>query len=183
MLRKLWHDPVWSKVIAATLITVVISAGGYVLGLMPLVKVVLSSIWSFVISQTSVPNWLIAVFSVPILVLIFGVVSAGVTGLKKTDDDVTTWESYRSDSFYSLNWSWEYSKSGKISKLYTLCPACSYQILPHQVAGPNYYSHYIEYKCDECGYKVKTFKEEYDTLLSKIERKIQRNIRTGDWAG
>ena len=52
MFKKLWKDPVWSKVIATGLIALIASAGVYLLGWLPTLIDVLAKFWNFVIASS-----------------------------------------------------------------------------------------------------------------------------------
>jgi DNA-directed RNA polymerase subunit RPC12/RpoP len=74
---------------------------------------------------------------------------------------------------------WRYS-GNRIDNLHSLCPRCQYQILPKDsssyAAAPRY-----EYKCDDCGYSAGTIKGYPEELHQKVELKIQKAVRTGEW--
>ena len=61
MLNKLWNDPVWSKVIAGIILTSGAALGTYFFNWWPAIGHFLSEAYSFALSSTSVPNWILGV--------------------------------------------------------------------------------------------------------------------------
>ena len=172
MFKKLWKDPVWSKVIATGLIALIASAGVYLLGWLPTLIDVLAKFWNFVIASSSVPNWLIGLMAIPCLLLCWALVVELKDKITASDSEPINWKSYKRDNFFGLLWVWRYS-GNSIEGLHSLCPNCEYQILPRDASAfaavPRF-----ECKCDDCGYSAGSFEEDPRELLHKVELKIQK---------
>lgn len=179
MINKIWKDPVWSKVISAGILALIASVSAYFLGAWPTIKVALSQAWSFVLSSTSVPNWIIGIMAVPCLLLGYVI----LIGIKEwlIGESGVGFKNYTKDNFFDLLWVWRYS-GNEIDDLHSLCPRCQYQILPKDAASfaavPRY-----EYTCDDCGYFVGFIEGYPDELHQKVKLKIQKSLRTGEWDG
>lgn len=63
MLKKLWHDPVGSKVIAGVILLIIGGAGigTYLLNGWPVIVQYAKDAYNFALSPTSLPNWIIGV--------------------------------------------------------------------------------------------------------------------------
>lgn len=61
MLKKFWNDPVWSKVIAGTILAAGAVLGTYFLDWWPVIGHLLRVVYSFARSSTQVPNWILGV--------------------------------------------------------------------------------------------------------------------------
>jgi hypothetical protein len=179
MINKIWKDPVWSKVIAAGILALIASVSAYFLGAWPSIKAILSQAWSFVLSSTSVPNWLLGIMMVPCLLLGY-VLLIGLKEWLAGGESGVSFKNYTKDNFFGLLWMWRYSGNG-IDNLHSLCPRCQYQILPKDAsfyaAVPRY-----DYICDDCGYSAGSIEGDPEELHQKVELKIQKALRTGEWA-
>lgn len=69
MIKKLWKDPVWSKVIATGVIALLAYTGAYLLGLLPTIIIIFVKSWNFVAASSSVPNWLIGIMVISCFML------------------------------------------------------------------------------------------------------------------
>lgn len=61
MLRRIWDDPVWSKVISDGIIAVLVSIWAYIAGYTSVFMSCLRQAWIFATSYSSVPNWALGV--------------------------------------------------------------------------------------------------------------------------
>ncbi len=178
MLKKIWKDPVWSVVISAGILALIASVSAYFSGAWPSIKSALTHAWLFITSNSSVPNWLIGIMLVPCL--LFGyVLLAGVKEWVISSGSEASFKNYTKDDFFGLRWMWRYS-NGRIDNVHSLCPRCQYQIIPKGAscygAAPRY-----DYTCDDCGYSIGTIEGYPEDLTRKVELKIQKALRTGEW--
>lgn len=178
MLSKIWKDPVWSKVIAAGILMLIALISTYFLGAWPSIKAFLSQAWSFALSGTSVPNWLLGIMILPFFLL--GYVFLIVLKERLANDESgVSFQNYTRDNLFGLLWVWRYS-GGRINNLHSLCPHCQYQIIPKNdssfAAVPRY-----DYACDDCGYSAGSIGGNPSELHQKVELKIQKALRTGEW--
>ncbi|WP_413664871.1 hypothetical protein ACG1BZ_06285 [Microbulbifer sp. CNSA002] len=178
MLKGIWKDPVWSKVIATGILAVIASFGTYIFGVWPEIGSAFSQAWSFTIASTSTPNWLLALMAIPCILLIFSVL-VEIKGKISASEPTKTWKSYTRDNFLGLLWSWRYT-GNKIYNLHSLCPQCEYQILPKDVSAFSAVPRY-DYSCEDCGYSAGSFEGYPEDLLQKVQLKIQKGLRTGQW--
>jgi hypothetical protein len=179
MIKSLWKDPVWSKVIATGILALLTYLGAYLLGLSPAIIAFFAQSWGFFTATSSVPNWLIGLMTIPCLVLGWALVVELKSRMSAEVTEPVNWNSYQRDNFFGLLWGWRYS-GNSIEGLHSLCPNCEYQVLPRDVSSyiavPRF-----ECKCEDCGYSAGSFKGEPRELLHKVELKIQKELRTGNW--
>jgi hypothetical protein len=64
--QMLWNDPVWSKVIAAGVLALIAALGSYVAGLWPMIG-------TWLVSETSGPNWFAAFVLTGVSFIVSGV--------------------------------------------------------------------------------------------------------------
>jgi hypothetical protein len=126
MLKKLWHDPVWSKVIAGIILAFGAVAIAYVLDLGPTIIRSLRE-WSQVLgASTPVPNWLLvvlALLALPVIIVLIIVLLPAVPILGSAiqvsgaGSASPSWRAYTSDDFIGLHWRWTYFGDGTINTL------------------------------------------------------------------
>jgi hypothetical protein len=180
MIKGIWKDPVWSTVIATGILTAVASIGTYLFGVWPAIGSAIRKGWDFTVASTPTPNWLLGLMAIPCIIFILALI-ADIRGRFSENKTTKTWKSYTRDNFFGLLWSWRYS-GNQIENLHSLCPRCEYQILPK--AASSYVSVPIyDYSCDDCGYSAGSFESYPDELHQKVQLKIQKALRTGQWAG
>jgi hypothetical protein len=180
LIKKYWHDPVWSKVIAGTILALAAGVGAYFFDWWPSIKGIAQGIIDFLQSQTAVPNWLLGVMAIPML---FGIYVFGYVIWKGyfTNNQTPTWRNYVKDSFFEIHWSWRYSESGQIFDLYSFCPNCDFQIYPRRHLDVWRDFTHISFHCESCGKDLGNFSDDVEQFENKITRHIQRNIRSGEW--
>lgn len=179
MLKSLWKDPVWSAVIASSLVATAGAGGTYLLGLWPTITSAAGLAWNFLLTSTAVPNWLLILIGIAVIPTLLLVVAGIWTLLTRGRPDQGTWADYTSDKFFGLRWRWRYV-AGSIDRLNTFCPHCDYQVFPHNASG--FAAVYrIGFKCDSCHRSLGEFEEGVGSLESKVERFIQQKIRNGTW--
>ena len=143
-----------------------------------MISAALSQAWAYVLGSTLIPRWLLGVIIIPCILLVIAILS----GLKDKFSDKNTavsWRNYTSDNFFGLLWSWRYI-GNQIDNLHSLCPHCKYQILPRDVAAYAVVPRF-ECTCDDCGYSAGSFEGYPEELRQKVQLKIQKATRTGDW--
>ena len=85
-MRKLWHDPVWSKVIAGVILAVGATVVSYLLTWGSVIDPLLTRVFAFTSSATSMPNWLIGILV--LLLLAVALVRPGTLWQKKLPSSV-----------------------------------------------------------------------------------------------
>jgi hypothetical protein len=175
--KKLWHDPVWSKVIAAVIVAVPASVATYLLDWWPAIGRFAAQSYAFIFGSTNTPNWillLLIVLAVPTGLLSGAIVWQAVFPQKSAGP---SWLNYTTDMFYGLRWRWKFLNGGEIYDTFIFCPHCDYQVIAHQ--SP--YLEHVEFFCDSCHRPLGEFQETFASLASKVERSIQQKIRNGTW--
>ncbi|MBD3676790.1 MAG: hypothetical protein HUJ27_00115 [Rhodobacteraceae bacterium] len=177
MLKKVWTDPVWSKVIATGIIAgvgvLITSLGGW----WPEVIIAINDIWLFLVATTTVPNWFLSLLVICSL-LMLGVLLIGVWSLFRSESQPSDlWRTYREDYFFGLRWRWDYgSDASHIYLLTAFCPHCDLQVHPVDIARYSGVNRY-EYKCEDCNVNLKTFDMPIPQIEDKVIRQIQKKIR------
>lgn len=176
ILRRLWNDPVWSKVIATAIVAVLAMVATYFLNWWPVLGRMFSEGWSRVVQKTPTPNWLLAILvllAVPAL-LVIGAISWRWAFPPRPPP--ASWADYTTDSFLGLRWRWRYLDGGLPHEFHTFCPICDYQVVAER-AGAYQAVPRIAFHCDVCGRDVAVFGEPLEVLESKVGRLIQQKIR------
>jgi hypothetical protein len=162
--------------------------GGLILMILPKVwsgfPNVFSFLWrgihlvvSFLLAHQEVPVWLLFIligwFLFSWFVLIKGLFSERAK---------SPFKFYRQDFIDGMLWRWTYNNNQKIMDLYPFCSICDAQIIVLIEAGLMYdYPDTNRYKCEKCDKVIHTEAGDDRFYRSKIERELQRRIRTGEW--
>jgi len=177
---KLWHDPVWSKVIATVILAVGATITTYFFNWWPEIGKFVALCFSFALASTPIPNWLI--FALGLLALP-AVILFGAIGWRTAFPPQSTppsWKNYTTDFFFNLRWQWKYDPAGQICDTHTFCPHCDFQVYARQVSAFQFVDH-IAFHCENCGSHLGEFKESLALLENKTMRFIQLKIRNGTW--
>lgn len=168
-LKKIWKDPVWSKIIASGVIALLV----WLLSKVKLIKQYFMSGVDFLLSQTSLPNWLLLFsFSISTIFIIWLILDFRASKMPNK---------YIRDHIEGLDWEWKYYGS-KITDLKPLCPKCKHEILERQVQqfGHSHFPKH-EFFCEGCGYFLAINDNPVYEFYSRINRHIERKIRTKEW--
>lgn len=179
MLKVIWNDPVWSKVIAASILALVAFVGTYFLNWWPIIGSYFSDGYVFITSKSLVPNWLLGMFAllvIPTLLLIGALI---YSFLKPESPSAPSWKNYTFDNFFGIVWRWKYIDN-TMSDMHTFCPHCDFQIFPKNASGFNAIDR-IAFLCDSCHANLGEFNESYLSLENKAQRFSQQKIRNGSW--
>ena len=182
MIKNIWKDPVWSKVIAAAIIAVLGFGGAYFAGLLPKFEIVVMHIWNFLIDKTSLNNWLIIVLSIPLIIMLilFFAYLKESNGEEHAPGPLIDFTNYNSDTFFNMNWRWSLGSDGSPYAVTPFCPKCDYQIMPKFDSSFRIAPRYA-FICEDCGFDGGAFEGEYPQIEQKVILKIQKDIRTGKW--
>ncbi len=159
MLKKLWNDPVGSKVIAAAIV-----------GLAGIALVSYRHWWSviwlgitdahaYLVSTTPVRHWVFGVLVLLSAMFVLLIISLAVSAYQPTRNPYDNllirigpdWASYTSDNFFGLKGSWKYDGPDILFHAYR--PHFDYQVFPDDTSG---YSSRITFFCDSCRRNVAT---------------------------
>lgn len=182
MVKKLWNDPVWSKVIAGVILAAGATIGAYFLNWWPNIGRFIKKGYELAFLSTNVPNWLLGLMSILSLPVIL--IAAALIWEKihpKETKKGPEWLSYRSDIYFNLRWRWNYFEDGNIFDLHTFCPHCDFQVFPHNASSFRMIDR-IGFRCDSCGRNLGEMDESPDSLQNKVKRFIQQKLRNGFWA-
>ena len=180
LLKKLWHDPVWSKVIASVILAMGAAISAYFLDWWPLIGQFAFQSYQFILASTFVPNWallIMGLLSLPALVLLGAVAWQTVF---RSEQPSLSWRNYTTDIYFGLRWRWRYFDDGQIYDTHTFCPHCDFQVYSRDVSFYSAIDH-IAFHCDSCGRHLGEFQESLASLESKTKRFIQQKVRNGTW--
>lgn len=179
LLKKLWNDAVWSKVIAGIILAVGATIASYFLDWWPAIGRFATRSYVFTKASSSISNWLLLLLGLLALptVLITGAVVWQKIFPKSAG---SSWRNYTSDIFFGLRWRWRYFDDGQIYDVHTFCPYCDFQVYALNVSAFRVVDH-IAFQCDGCGRRLGDFQESFESLEDKTTRFIQQKIRNGTW--
>lgn len=180
-LTKIWHDPVWSKVIAGFILAVGAIAASYFFDWWPMIGELVAQCYAFVLASTYVPNWLL--FILGLLILPLGIIFGVIVWQKVFTPQAIapSWQNYTTDFFFGLRWRWTYGGGGQIHDVHTFCPHCDFQVYPQDVSSYRFIDH-IAFHCESCNRRLGEFQESFGSLESKTKRFIQQKLRNGTWS-
>ena len=177
-LKKFWADPVWSKVIASTIVGAFAITVPTILGLWPAILAKANEAWAYALSSSTLPTWLVVIGAICTAIVSL-VVSATLWRIAFPGKPVVSWHAYMDDVFLGLQWQWRYDSDNDIAQLVPLCAQCSYQLQPRDVSDYRAVPTYA-YRCDLCN-RAHEFAGHPEELRSKIVRMIQQKLRTDTW--
>ena len=178
--KELWHDPVWSKVIAGAILAAAAAAGAYSLNLWPAIGAGIKHSYHFMGARTALPNWAIlglGLTSLPALVLL---VAFAWQFTQSKAGNGSSWRDYTTDTYFTLRWRWKYFDNAQPYELHTFCPHCDFQVYP-QSASQYHTVDRIGFFCDSCNRQLGLFDESFKSLENKTIRFIQQKIRNSTW--
>ena len=180
MLKKLWNDPVWSKVIAGAILAVGTLLGTYFLDWWPTIGRFAKDAYNFALSPTSLLNWIIGVLGLLAAPTIIGLLAIIWQKIFPSSSSATDWRNYTTDKFFGLRWRWRYFGDGKIYDVHTFCPHCDFQIYAEDASAYRAVDR-ITFRCDSCSQRLGEFDEPFASLENKVKRFVQQKIRNGSW--
>jgi hypothetical protein len=178
---KIWHDPVWSKVIATLVLALLAAIGTYFFDWWPIIKPLFKTIIDFVFADTATPNWLLGFLIIP-WVVIFIVIGYLLWNRKPSAQASFSWSNYTRDQILNLKWMWRYNAEGKITDLFSFCPHCDFQIYPRPSQDWIQGFTHLAFHCENCGQKYPNQPETIAEFENKVIRHIQLKIRNNTWS-
>lgn len=117
LLKKIWKDPVWSKVISAAILAT-FAVIWTIIDLESLI-IILRAIWNVIIAFFSIqlPLWIFIVFLV--------LVTLSILVFRKWTNKKKPFLGYTEDVFDDLKCTWSYDIRGNITDLKVFCPNCN----------------------------------------------------------
>ena len=195
-LKKIWHDPVWSKVIAAAVIAMLTWIANLFFhwwswaGLLRNAARLLKTAWEFVFSTSPVPHWLIGlgVLLIILAAAILIVASTAAHQAKSTQFaqiSLPPWHSYTTDMFYEVRWRWRYDIAGQVTDLNCFCPRCDCQLFIQEPSPILFHGipnrEPTLFCCPRCGSIVRQIHERADQIELAVTAFIGRNVRNNLW--
>ncbi len=178
-ISKLWHDPVWSKVIAAAVLVLAGIIWSYFQWFWPSIGAAASNTAKWMLNRTPTPNFLLIILSACTLVLlVFGAIILWAIIFPAAHD--VGWQSYTMDKFFGIRWRWTYGSDGAVIGLYSLCPVCDYQVFPVNVSSFRVAPR-IAFQCEDCGRDLGQFEGISKELENRVIRGIHKKLRTNTW--
>lgn len=181
LLKKIWGDPVWSKVIAAAILGMFAVVVSYLAGWWPTFATFVREAISFAAADTPVTNWLLGLLILCSIggLLLFGIALWPVI-FPGSGGKASFRVGYREDNFFGIRWRWSYDTDGDIARLVPFCPGCDLQIQSQYVNGFREPER-IAYRCEDCGALLHEFNMPQEDVEGRIIRLIHKKIRTGSW--
>lgn len=180
MFKKIWDDPVWSKVIAGVILAIGAVITAYVLDWWATIGRWANKGWGFLFESTSIVNWLFVVMAgCSLLVVLLAITFCWSALLGNEKNPTRNWRDYRTDNLFGLRWRWQYS-GGSIVSLYSCCPHCDYQVYAQDFSNDRFDPH-IRFICDSCGQMLGDHRESLASVENKVGRFIDQKIRNDSW--
>jgi hypothetical protein len=175
LIKRLWTDQVWSKVIASGIVAAVAAFFAY-RWWTPIIAGVVAT-WHFLGDTTPVMNWLLIVLVLCTLG-VGGILVLAVLADRMPKEPARRWQDYLSDEFHGIRWRWRYSSTDSIRDVCPFCPQCDMQISPHPSAYIG--AGITVFECDNCSFE-RRIEREYDGIEHLIQRSIQQKLRNNSW--
>jgi hypothetical protein len=176
-IKKVWTDPVWSKVIATFICFAVPAAGLYALvHWWGAVSVFTGRAWNYVTADALIPRWVLCALYVLVAILAARSLQALLPRPKAPE---RTWRDYTEDEFHFIQWRWKLDASGHPKIIKPFCCACDLEL---DIDGDNHslVPHTV-YAC-ACGKTNMPFNARPYEVRDRIIKLIERKIRNGEWA-
>lgn len=137
--------------------------------------------WTLILNSYPVPGWLILV-----ALLLACRAAYGIYERARQPPPITWQNSYLEDRMHSVVWRWRYI-GGSIDNLHAFCPQCDAQLV-YEERGPDIRRRLWDdtpiatvLHCETCDVPRATLQGDYRYAWARVEREIQRRIRTGEW--
>ena len=176
MIKKLWHDPVLSKVIAVA----IIGGASFIPGFWPTIWLFLQFVYSLLTTLLLIPVWLL-LLAIPFLLFVIPFI-----GSLRAEPE-PGFMSYISDEIFEINWSWRWLSSSINGSGYTLhdltprCPSCSALLEVN-----DYNSSWVVCVNENCHWEWERQHQDSSRmvgsaeLVSKVRNEIDRRMHAGE---
>ena len=175
-LKKIWHDPVGSKVISFGLIAVIVA--GYTTA-----KGAWLSVWAAIVKgfwwffeTSAIYNWFWLLWAA---LTIFVARKIAIAFFEGRSAETVSLTEYDQEVFFDVQWRWGYADS-EIINLTSYCKKCDYQILGtrHNLLGME---EGVKYMCEDCGYESEVIEGTRSQIENRVLRYIHKRLRNGTW--
>jgi len=176
MIKALWNDPVWSKVIATVLIGVFTLIGTLLLGLWPLLISALLGAWNWIISDIKLPLWFFMLLLGAAGFLFLAIFSNALENYRLKHKDTPPWKDYTSEHFFGARFEWQWSHNNTPKNLLPLCLQCD-AIMTKYDTSAYMVSPTLQLICENCGYKGVEIEGTETDLNRKILIQVELRMR------
>jgi hypothetical protein len=170
MLSKLLNHPI----IAGLVVAAIVGAASTLFGWWAAIWEAMKATALLLVSDVSVPLWLIA--STVGISLVAGAILLYSRLLVRA----RTWREYREDTFYGLRWRWNYFSGGAPHDPVPYCLTCDFEINPGFASAYSAVDRW-EFKCENCGKVGATIYEPLSEFEGRVKRQIELKVRNGSW--
>lgn len=171
------RDSIKINVIGGVLTAAVLGAGGAVWAFAPSgwkwFAELLGSMWAHLTGPATVPTWWLY-----ILYAIGTVALAAVVLIVRESVKKETFTEYTKDRFFGAVWRWRYAHRVPAG-IWAFCPSCD-TVLVYSHDG-TLFDQRTTLHCETCERSICTQPGDKDELVGKVQRQIDRKIRTGEW--
>ena len=171
LIKKIWHDPVMSKIVASVLLLVIGVVWTIFAGWWSAIHSALSKAWVWLFLITPTVNWLLVLLSLAAAVLT--VLLLQFLYYRFFDKKGNAFD-YRTDEFFNVKWRWDWAH-GRLSNLTAYCPACDFEVFFDNSAYDIAKTSAIF--CEDCNSLLHQFEQSVDEVESRVSRMILRNVR------
>jgi hypothetical protein len=131
--------------------------------------------WHYLLSSVPVPRWLLGLL---ILLSLVTLLRAMLLLFKSEGVDEPTWQSYTQDEFFGIVWRWD--NEFLPSSIRPYCPRCDTLLVYFGYSGSNFTSSTL-FSCETCRSEIANLEGNYDYIVAKVGRQIDRKMRNGEW--
>lgn len=174
MVKRVWKDPVWSKLIAGAIGAAFIGVWAHVEGNFNFATVEkpAAAAWNFVNTEVRISALLLAYIALSSVAL-------GALGtlrlLNKTA--LSPQSDYLTDVIMGLRWRWTVLPNGRVGNPRMFCHECDYELQTFDSQRPMR----MFCKCGNCGRAAEIPAASATEVFRKVTLEAERRIRTGDW--
>jgi hypothetical protein len=167
-LKKIWADPVWSKVISVGIVALIPIAYAYSQGWWPYIG-------QWIVLNSPIPNWLLIILSI---LVFWKIGEIGIKFIYKPKRKAYAWTSFRKAKIDGIVWHWSYINNGCFDddSLILCCPRCDYELRRDDM------NQFI-LKCKHCNRNIRELSPSVDgpnsyvEFMDHIKLEIERRIR------
>lgn len=149
-----------------------LGAASFVPGVLRWIWDLVLGVWYHLGSTSPIPHWALYIMALSCLPTF---VIAGRKLLKKAGPDIT---SYTEDSFFGVKWRWRYFANAPFDP-WAFCPRCDTMLVYSHEGG--HFSRETALTCETCGRVMLRQEGDNEYLVAKVQRQIDRKLRTGEW--
>lgn len=175
MIKKIWNDPVWSKIISAAILGLIVWVSSLIPNLWASIGSLVRKIAVTATSDITVPLYVLCLLGLGSAIIVLIILIA----IKdRFTNSPPSFLNYNSDTFFGLTWRWRYDETaaGKsVSYLTSYCAKCDYQVygrLRHTLDGVR-----VTYYCESCEEEVASIQQTDQTVQNRVERFILQKLR------